>query len=86
MGRALMFQPEVGTRDPAAQRAGDDAAQRRQLRYLFDRSPFHAEKLRAAGFADAAACGSIEDLPRLPSAASRVGARRRATSREAPAP
>ena len=63
---AFMFQPEVETRDPAAQRARDDAAWRRQLRYLFDRSPFYRDKLRAAGFADAAVCGGLADLSRLP--------------------
>jgi phenylacetate-CoA ligase len=61
-----MFQPEVETRDPAAQRGRDDAALRRQLRYLFDRSAFYRDKLRAAGFGDAEACGGVDDLPRLP--------------------
>ncbi len=66
MGRAVIFQPEVETRDPAEQRRLDDAALRRQLRYLFERSPFYVGKLRAAGFGDAAACGGVDDLPRLP--------------------
>jgi phenylacetate-CoA ligase len=66
MERAMIFSPEVETRSPADQRARDDAAWRCQLAYLFDRSPFYARKFRAAGFADAAACGGIEDLPRLP--------------------
>ncbi len=61
-----LFRPDVETRDPAEQRARDDAAWRAQLRYLFDRSPFHAAKFRAAGFADAASCGGLDDLPRLP--------------------
>jgi phenylacetate-CoA ligase len=61
-----MFQPEVETRDPAAQGARDDAALQRQLAYLFDRSPFYARKLRAAGFSDATSCGGLDDLPRLP--------------------
>jgi len=61
-----MIQPEVETRDPTEQRARDDAALRRQLRYLFDRSDFYRDKLRRAGFGDAEACGGIEDLPRLP--------------------
>lgn len=61
-----IFQPAVETRDPAAQRALDDAAWRAQLRYLFERSPFYAAKFRAAGFGDAAACGGLEELPRLP--------------------
>ncbi|MGG5820697.1 phenylacetate--CoA ligase family protein [Falsiroseomonas sp. HW251] len=66
MEPALMFQPEVETRDPAQQRKRDDIALRWQLAYLFDRSPFYARKLRAAGFHDVAACGGLEGLPRLP--------------------
>jgi phenylacetate-CoA ligase len=33
---------------------------------LFERSPFYRDKFRAVGFADAAACGGLDDLPRLP--------------------
>ena len=61
-----MFQPEVETRDPAEQRDRDDAALRRQFGHLFDRSDFYRGKLREAGFGDAAACGGVDDLPRLP--------------------
>ena len=61
-----MFQPEVETRDPAEQRDRDDAALRRQFGQLFDRSDFYRGKLREAGFGDAAACGGVDDLLRLP--------------------
>ncbi len=61
-----MHDPAAEARDPAEQRARDDATWRAQLRYLFDRSPFYVRKLRDAGFADAAACGGLDDLPRLP--------------------
>ena len=35
----------------------DAAAYRTQLAYLFERSPFYREKLRAAGFESAEAAG-----------------------------
>ncbi|WP_372622202.1 phenylacetate--CoA ligase family protein [Falsiroseomonas sp.] len=61
-----IHRPEVETREPAAQHARDDAAWRRQLRYLFDRSDFYRDKFRAAGVADAASCGGLDELARLP--------------------
>lgn len=66
MGCATMFQAEVEARDPAEQRARDESALRTQLTYLFARSPFHADKLRASGFADASACGGLDRLGLLP--------------------
>jgi phenylacetate-CoA ligase len=61
-----MFRPEVETRPPAEQRARDRETWRAQIAYLFDRSDFYREKLRAAGIADARAAGELEDLARLP--------------------
>ena len=45
-----MLAPEVETRPWAEQLILDDVAYRAQLAYLFDRSAFYQEKLRAAGF------------------------------------
>ncbi len=61
-----IFRPEVETRAPAAQWLQDRQTWRAQIAYLFDRSAFYRDKLRAAGIADAAAAGELEDLGRLP--------------------
>ena len=45
-----MLAPEVEARPWAEQLAIDDESYRTQLAYLFDRSPFYRQKLRAAGF------------------------------------
>ncbi|MGN6102173.1 MAG: phenylacetate--CoA ligase family protein [Devosia sp.] len=46
--------------------AEDDAAYRAQVAYLFARSPFYRDKLRAAGFEEAASVGGLADIARLP--------------------
>jgi phenylacetate-CoA ligase len=46
--------------------ARDDTAYRRQVGYLFERSPFYREKLGAAGFNDAASVGGLADIGKLP--------------------
>jgi phenylacetate-CoA ligase len=61
-----MLAPEVETRPWAEQLAFDDVSYRTQIGYLFDPSPFHREKLAAAGFASAAEVGGLEDIARLP--------------------
>lgn len=61
-----LLRPEVETRTAEAQFARDHAAYRRQMGYLFDRSPFYRDKLRGAGFGDADALGGLEDIHRLP--------------------
>ena len=61
-----ILRPEVETRSPAEQRERDRATWRRQVAYLFERSPFYQQKLRAAGIADAEAAGSLDDIARLP--------------------
>src|SRR5581483_9301867 len=62
----FIFRPETETRAPAEQLAHDRAAYRRQIEYLFASSPFHREKLAAAGFADAAAVGALDEIAKLP--------------------
>jgi phenylacetate-CoA ligase len=48
------------------QLALDDASYRTQLAYLFERSPFYRDKLRAAGLASAEAAGGLGDIAQLP--------------------
>ncbi len=62
----FIFRPEAETRAPGEQLGHDREAYRRQIAYLFANSPFHREKLAAAGFADAASVGGIEDIAKLP--------------------
>jgi phenylacetate-CoA ligase len=57
---------EAETRPWDEQFALDDAAYEAQLAYLFDRSPFYREKLRAAGFASPDAAGMLSDIAELP--------------------
>lgn len=61
-----ILHPEVETRSPAAQRERDRETWRSQIAYLFERSAFYRDKLRAAGIPDAAAAGELEDIGRLP--------------------
>jgi phenylacetate-CoA ligase len=55
-----VFAPEAEGRDPAEQRARDEAALRRQLAYLRERSPFYRDKLGAAE------AGGLDALAALP--------------------
>lgn len=55
-----LHNPEVETRDPAEQRARDEAAVRDQLASLRERSPFYRDKLAGAE------PGGLDDLPALP--------------------
>jgi phenylacetate-CoA ligase len=60
-----MIEPELLT--PWAERtAWDDAAYRKQVAYLFERSAFYREKLGSAGFKDANGAGGLADIGRLP--------------------
>jgi phenylacetate-CoA ligase len=61
-----MLEPEVEAWPWAEQLAADDAAYRKQLAYLFERSAFYREKLAAAGFDSAEAAGGLTDIGRLP--------------------
>ncbi|MFW6093235.1 MAG: phenylacetate--CoA ligase family protein [Pseudomonadota bacterium] len=62
----MMFDEAAETRPLDEQFRLDRESYRRQVRYLFERSPFYQRKLREAGFADAAAVGELEDLAQLP--------------------
>ncbi|MEA2380485.1 MAG: phenylacetate-CoA ligase [Solirubrobacteraceae bacterium] len=62
----MILEPEVETRPWAEQHALDDASYRGQLTYLFARSAFYREKLRAAGIASAGDAGGLDDVARLP--------------------
>ena len=58
--RMTLYDPGVEARDPAEQRARDDAALREQLAALRERSTFYRDKL--AGLEP----GGLDDLPALP--------------------
>lgn len=66
ISKSGIYRPEVETRSPAAQRERDRITWRSQVAYLFDRSAFYCDKLRAAGLPDAAAAGELDDIGRLP--------------------
>jgi phenylacetate-CoA ligase len=57
---------QAETRPWAEQVVADDARYRTQLAYLFDRSAFYREKLRAAGLASHRAAGGLADIAQLP--------------------
>jgi phenylacetate-CoA ligase len=61
-----MLDPDVEARPWAEQLALDDAAYRKQIAYLFERSAFYREKLTAAGSGSAEAAGGLADIGRLP--------------------
>ncbi len=61
-----ILHPEVETRSLAAQRERDRETWQSQIAYLFERSAFYRDKLRAAGIPNAAAAGELEDIGRLP--------------------
>lgn len=63
---AGIFEPEVETRAPAEQRGIDEALFRKQVAYLFDNSAFYRDKLNQAGFRNADAVGTLDDLADLP--------------------
>ena len=61
-----MFAPSVETRSPTEQFALDDVSYRTQVEYLFVRSTFYRQKLKAAGLANAKAVGGLEDIGTIP--------------------
>jgi phenylacetate-CoA ligase len=61
-----MFDPEVESRPWDEQLAIDGQSYRRQIAYLYERSPFYREKLAAAGFPTAEAAGGLDVIARLP--------------------
>jgi phenylacetate-CoA ligase len=62
----VILAPEVETLPWEEQLAADDEPYRAQLRYLFERSAFFGERLRAAGFASAEAAGGLAGIAALP--------------------
>jgi len=52
--------------DAPAQRSADEAAYRRQIEYLFARSPFYSAKLAGAGIRSAADAGGLDGIDELP--------------------
>jgi phenylacetate-CoA ligase len=61
-----MLEPEVETLPWPEQLALDDACYRTQVAYLFERSAFYRERLKAAGFASPEAAGGLGDIAQLP--------------------
>jgi phenylacetate-CoA ligase len=61
-----MLAPEVEMRPWDEQLAVDDESYRTQLAYLFERSAFYREKLRAAGIDSDLAAGGLADIAQLP--------------------
>ena len=61
-----MFDVDVETRAPTEQSVRDDGLYRKQVDYLFARSPFYQRKLRVAGFKGPADVGGIDHIPSLP--------------------
>ena len=52
--------------DAPAQRSADEAAYRRQIEYLFARSPFYSAKLAGAGIRSTADAGGLDGIDELP--------------------
>ena len=61
-----MLEPDVESAPWETQAKADEAAYRDQIGFLFARSAFYREKLRRAGFANAAAVGGLTDIAALP--------------------
>jgi phenylacetate-CoA ligase len=61
-----MLEPEVETRAWEEQLALDDESYCSQLAYLFERSAFYRDKLRAAGLDSARAAGGLAEIAQLP--------------------
>ncbi len=61
-----MLAPEVESLPWPEQSAIDDAHYRTQISYLFERSAFYQEKLKAAGIDSAAAAGGLAEISQLP--------------------
>jgi hypothetical protein len=59
-----MLAPEIETRPWVEQFVIDDAHYRAQLDYLFERSQFYRDKLKAASFDYASAAGGLDDIAR----------------------
>jgi phenylacetate-coenzyme A ligase PaaK-like adenylate-forming protein len=62
----MIFDKDVEIRSPEEQRRTDEALYRKQIEYLFARSPFYRRKLASAGFRDAKSVGELESIHHLP--------------------
>ena len=62
----MIYDPEIETRPVAKQFELDRESYRKQVAYLFEHSAFYQQKLREAGFDDAAAVGELDDIAALP--------------------
>jgi phenylacetate-CoA ligase len=62
----MIYDPEIETRPVAEQYELDRESYRKQVAYLFEHSAFYQQKLREAGFDDAAAVGELDDIAALP--------------------
>ena len=62
----MILDPAVETLAWQRQLESDDAAYRRQLAYLIERSPFYREVLAGAGVTSAAEAGGLDAIARLP--------------------
>jgi phenylacetate-CoA ligase len=61
-----MYAPNIETRLPKEQFSLDDVNYRTQIEYLFKRSRFYQQKLKAAGLSNAKTVGGLEDISALP--------------------
>ena len=62
----MMLSPQIEARPWAEQLDVDDASYRIQLAYLFERSAFARDKLRAAGINSVREAGGLADIAQLP--------------------
>ncbi|TCR70626.1 AMP-binding protein [Bosea sp. BK604] len=62
----MLQEPDIETLPWPEQHAQDDRLYREQVRYLFDKSRFFCEKLKANGFATPESVGGLDDIGALP--------------------
>lgn len=62
----MLQEPDIETMPWLEQRAKDDASYREQVRYLYDRSRFFRDKLKASGFATPESVGGLNEIAALP--------------------
>jgi phenylacetate-CoA ligase len=62
----MLQEPDIETMPWLEQRAKDDTSYREQVRYLYDRSRFFRDKLKASGFATPESVGGLNEIASLP--------------------
>jgi phenylacetate-CoA ligase len=62
----MLQEPDIETLPWPEQRGKDDASYREQVRYLYDRSRFFRDKLKANGFATPESAGGLDNIGALP--------------------